>query len=513
MRTTHRRHTYGRLAAFAALTAVAVALSACATGGPTSSPSPSATPTGPPVADATLTVGLVLEPTNLDIRHTDGSALEQLLIDNIYEGLVTRNGNEIVPRLATGYTISSDALTYTFELNKGVTFHSGATMTSADVVASFEEIRGDDSMHSHRDFAGVESIEAPDEHTVVITLTEPNVNFLFLLGGRAGLVFEEGDETDMRTAANGTGPFILDRWIQGSSVTLKRNTGYWGDPAGVAEVVFEYITEATARISTILDGSVDVLVRVDPTLLPEIADVDDLEVVEGRTSATGTLAFNLRKAPFTDIRVREAIRLAINHEALVAALGSGQTLFGPIPELDPGYQDLSELAPYDPVRAKELLVEAGFEELDLSLTIANHYPTTIARLLVSDLAKVGIQLQVNVVEFPAWLEDVFRGHNFDLSYVEHTEARDFGNFANPSYYFGYNNADVQRLYARALAQSDLDASAELLAEAARIVSSDHAADWLFAATSVNVQRQGVVGFPHDMVNARADMSRVTIVAE
>ncbi len=497
-----------RLALISTVTAAALALTACAGGGaPTD---PGETTPGAVDPDATLTVGLVLEPVNLDIRHTDGVAVEQALIDNVYEGLVTRDGNEIAPRLASAYEISDDALTYTFTLQDGVIFHDGTEMTSADVVASFEQIRGDESMHSHADLAGVATIEAPDESTVVITLDEPNIDFLYLLTGRAGLVFAQGDETDLKTAENGTGPFTLARWNQGSSLTLTRFDDYWGEPAGVAEVVFDYVADANARINSALDGTVDVLVRVDPTLVSQLEASEELEIVEGRTTSVGTLAFNPRVPALKDVRVREALRLAVDHEALVEALGAGQTVYGPIPELDPGYEDLSELAPYDPARAGELLAEAGYEDLELTLTIPNHYSTTIARVLVSDLAKVGVTLAVDVVEFATWLEDVYTNKDYELSFVEHAEPRDFSNYANPDYYFGYDNPQVQSLYAQALAQSSQEAAAELLAQAARIVSEDHAADWLMTVASVNAQRHAVQDFPHDLVNSRIDLSRVTV---
>src|SRR5690606_7059980 len=141
------------------------------------------------------------------------------------------------------------------------------------------------------------------------------------------------------------------------------------------------------------------------------------------------------------VRVREALRLAIDHEALIEAVGAGRALYGPIPELDPGYEDLSDVAPFDQDRAKALLAEAGQEDLELTLTIPSFYGTTVPQVLISDFAKVGVTLEVDAVEFPAWLEDVYGNHDYDLSFVLHVEPRDFGNFANPEYYFGYDNPE------------------------------------------------------------------------
>lgn len=499
-----------RFALISAIAASAIILSAC-TG--TAAPETTA-PTGEPDPDATLQVGLVLEPTNLDIRHTSGAAIEQILIDNIYEGLVSRTeDNEIVPRLASDYEMSEDGLTYTFTLNDGIAFHNGTALTSADVVSSYEAVRTDTTLQGNAEFASVASITAPDPATVQIVLTEPNQNFLFSLTGPAGLVFQTGDTTDLKTAENGTGPFTLTRWSKGSTITFARNDAYWGEKAGVASVEFQYIPDFTAGVNTALDGGVQVLTAVDPNLAPQLEDSGDFTLTTGRTTDKATLAFNNAKAPLDDVRVREALRLAIDHESLVQAVGAGSTLYGPIPELDPGYEDLSDVISYDPEKAKELLAEAGLEDLELTLTIPSFYGTTVPKVLISDFKKVGVTLTVDAVEFPTWLEDVYTNHDYDLSFVLHVEPRDFGNFANPEYYFEYDNAEVQSLYAEALSEVDPDTSAKLLAQAARIVSEDHAADWLYNGATITAVSPLVSGFPQDSINSRIDLAGVTVATE
>lgn len=497
-----------RTALLATLAAAALALTAC-TG--TAAPQPSATAaTAAANPDATLEVGLVLEPTNLDIRHTSGAPLEQILVDNIYQGLVTRTqDNEIVPSLATDHTVSADGLTYTFTLADGVTFHDGSALTSADVVASYETVRTDATVIGNADFANVASITAPDATTVVITLTEPNQNFLFTLTGPAGLVFKQGDTTDLKTAANGTGPFTLQEWRKGDSITFARNDDYWGQKAGVAEVVFVYIPDFSAGVNAALGGDVQVLTAVDPNLASSF-DGTDFAITEGKTTDKATLAFNNSKAPLNDPNVRRALRLAIDHDAIVAAVGAGQTLYGPIPELDPGYEDLSDTITYDPDEAKRLLAAAGQENLKLTLTIPSFYGTTVPQALVSDFNKVGVTLTVESVEFSTWLEDVYTNKDYDLSYVLHVEPRDFGNFANPDYYFGYNNADVQKLYQQALAEVDETKSAALLAQAARIVAEDSAADWLYNGQTLTAVLPSVQGFPVDSINSRINLAAVTV---
>lgn len=496
-----------RPALISALAAAALILSACS-----GSTETAATPTGSPDPDATLRVGLVLEPTNLDIRRTSGAALEQILIDNIYEGLVTRTqDNEIVERLASDYTVSDDGLTYSFTLQEGITFHDGSPLTSADVVASYEAVRTDATLQGNAEFAAVSAITAPDASTVEIVLSQPDQNFLFALTGPAGLVFKTGDTTDLKTAENGTGPFTLTRWNKGSTITFARNDAYWGEPVGVAEVEFQYIPDFTAGVNAALAGDLDVLTAVDPNLAPQLEDSGDFTLTTGRTTDKATLAFNNAKAPLDDVRVREALRLAIDHEGLIEAVGAGTELYGPIPELDPGYEDLSDVVSYDPERAKELLAEAGQDDLELTLTIPAFYGTTVPKVLISDFAEVGVTLDVDSVEFPTWLEDVYTNHDYDLSFVLHVEPRDFGNFANPDYYFGYDNAEVQALYNQAEAEVDPEKSAELLAQAARIVSEEHAADWLYNGETLTAVSPLVAGFPQDSINSRIDLAGVSVL--
>lgn len=498
----HRRIS---LAAAALLAAGALALSACSGGG-------SATPTatGEPDPDASAVIRLVLEPSSLDIRVQAGAAVDQILVDNIYQGLVARTPEqEIVPALASEWEVSPDGLTYTFTLREGVLFHDGQELTPEDVVWSLQTRKDTAEWRDSARLADVTSITAEGQD-IVLTLDAPDSSLLWNLTGRAGIVLKKDDGVDYLTEANGTGPFRFDQWRQGDSISFVRNDEYWGDPAQVAEVVFDYIPETQAALNAALAGEVDVVTGFDANLTEQIEADGAFTVELGTSTDKGTLAFNQADgSPLADKQVRQAIRQAIDHEALVEALGAGTTLYGPIPELDPGYEDLSDVAPYDPDAARELLAEAGAEDLELTLTIPNFYPTTIAQILVSDLNEVGITLEVASVEFSTWLNDVYVNRDYDLSFVLHTESHDFENWANPDYYFTYDNAEVQGLYAQAIAATDESQADALLAQAARIVSEDAAADWLYNGASVVAVGTNVGGMPTINVNERLNVAELT----
>ncbi|MHC2999304.1 ABC transporter substrate-binding protein [Microbacterium sp. HJ5] len=486
------------------LAAGALLLTAC--GGQSE---PSSTTTAPPDPDASAAIRLVLEPENLDIRQTAGAALDQILVDNVYEGLVARTPEqEIVPSLATDWTVSPDGLTYTFTLREGVTFHDGQELTPQDAVWSLATRKATPEWRDSARLANVESITAEGQD-IALRLAEPDSTLLWNLTGRAGLVFKEGDTVDYSTAANGTGPFRLDDWRQGDSITYSRNEEYWGDKAQVAEVVFDYIPDNQAALNAALAGEVDVVTGFDANLKDQIEQSGDFALVLGQSTDKGTLAFNQKDgSPLADQRVRQAIRQAIDHDAFVEALASGETQYGPIPSLDPGYEDLADVAPFDPEAARALLEEAGVEDLELTLTIPNFYSTTIPQILVSNLNDVGITLEVDSVDFSTWLNDVYINQDYDLSFVLHTEARDFENWANPDYYFTYDNPEVQDLYAKSLAATDEEEAAALLAEAARIVSEDAAADWLYNGASVVAVGTNITGMPSINVNERLDLSEL-----
>ncbi|GAA4265093.1 ABC transporter substrate-binding protein [Frondihabitans peucedani] len=494
-----------RLVAAASLALVTALIAAgCSSSGTTT------TQTGKPDTSATVNVGLVLEPTDLDIRTTAGIALDQVLIDNVYQGLVGRTStNDVVDVLASKHTVSADALTYTFTLHSGVVFDDGHALKASDVVWSLEQVKKTATFQNSADLANVASITSPSADTVVITLSKPDSNLLWALSGRAGLVLEQAATNDLKTTANGTGPYRLASWKQGDNIRLTRFDDYWGSRAEVAGVVFKYYTSPSAGINAVISGDVDVQTAVDATLQSQLTGVDGISLKRGKTTDKYTLAFNDAEAPFTDIRVRKAIREAIDNRAIIKALGgAGVTQGGPIPALDPGYENLSSVDSYDPSDAKRLLREAGHANLTLSLTYANFYPASIGDLLASQLKRVGITLKVTQTDFTTWLNNVYVAHDYQLSIVNHAESHDFGNWANPDYYFGYDNEKVQSLYAESLAATDPAVVDEKLKQAARIVAEDAPADWLYTATTLTAVHDGITGFPTSSTSSRLDLAKL-----
>ncbi|KPI21923.1 ABC-type transporter, periplasmic subunit [Actinobacteria bacterium OK074] len=512
-----RRRTAVRLAATVVLAGLAA--TGCGTGATDDSANAGQTTQASQAADidtnATVDVRLVLEPTSLDIASTAGAALDQILLDNIYQGLLTRDeNNRIEPSLATSYKASSDGLTYTFHLAKNATFHDGTKVTAADAVWSLRQVTAAGSTNPDAAaLSSVESVSAADAHTVVVKLEHRDTGFTWGLTGRAGIVFEKGtDFSSLAGKENGTGPFKLSGWKRGSSITFVRDDAYWGTKAKVAKVVFHYIKDASAANNAQRTGQTDIETGAQADLLQPFSDTTKYTVLRGDTTDKFTLAFNNDSGPTKDIRVRRALREAIDNAGLIKTLGgAAKQVGGPIPATDPGYADLTSVDAYDPDDAKKLLKQAGYGDgLKLTVKIPNIYQTEIGDYLASELKQVGVQLTVQQVEFQTWLDSVYTKHDYQLSVVNHAEARDLGNFANPDYYFGYDNADVQKWYAAAqTAATDAQRDA-LLKKAARQISEDAAADWLFVNQTLTVVRDGVTGVPRNFTSNRYDLANLAV---
>lgn len=462
-------------------------------------------------ADASLVVGLTLEPTNLDIRNTAGAALDQVLIDNVYQPLVTRAADGTVkPSIASQWTVSPDARTYTFTIPAGQVFSNGDAVNAKTAASSINSVI--EKKYQGSEYLGsVKTVIATDDTTLVVTLAKPYPDLLWALSGRAGLVLDPASTNDLKTTAIGSGPFVLDSWKQGDSITLSRNDKFAGAKAKVAKVVFRYVTDPNAALNALKAGDLDVLAPVDATLAPQLPS-NAFTTVRGKATDKFVLAFNNATGPLSNLKVRQAIRYAIDHQAIIAARGGVDVaLGGPIPESDPGYADLTGLYPHDVAKAKALLAEAGYPNgLKLTVTIPSFYGDLLPNLLTSQLAEAGITVKTQAVEFATWLTDVYTNHNYELSIVDHAEGHDFGAWANPKYYFGYNNAEVQKLYAQSQEATSAQESSALLAQAAKIVSTDAAADWLVNFRTVTAIRKGVDGFPTDQINNRLNVSAVSV---
>jgi peptide/nickel transport system substrate-binding protein len=471
---------------------------------------------GTPAQPATLTIGFTAEPANLDFTTTDGAAIPEALLVNVYEGLVKldQDTGEIVPALAESWEVSEDGRTYDFTLREGVTFSNGEPFTADDVKFSIERVQSDDwtiSLKSGMDV--VESVEVVSPTEVSVVLSEPSNGWLFRMTTRIGAMFSPTGVDDLANEPIGTGPYVVDQWNRGESIVFETNEDYWGELPAVETVTLRYFDDPTATNNALLTEDIDVIGTVQaPEALGQFEGDDRFQVIEGTTNGEVTLSFNNESGPMSDIRVRQAVKHAIDHEALLelAWAGRGFLIGAPVPPTDPWYEDLTDLYPYDPQRAMDLLAEAGEEDLTLRFRIANlPYAVAAAQVVESQLAEVGVTAEIEPLEFPArWLEEVFTEADYDMSIVSHVEPRDIGIYGNPDYYFRYDSEEVQSLLAEADAGT-VEEQEAAMRQVARLLAEDAAADWLFLQPNLIVALSDVAGLPENRIGESFDLTTIS----
>ena len=169
-----------------------------------------------------LTMGMVLEPPHLDPTAGAAAAIDEVVYANVFEGLTRINQNaEVLPALAESWKISSDGLTYTFNLRSGVRFHDGSTFDSSDVVFSLNRARSENSTNAQKAlFAAIAGVNAQGSNTVVVTLNTPTGNFLFNMGWGDAVIVDSASANSNKSNPVGTGPFIFKRWVKGDRIEL-----------------------------------------------------------------------------------------------------------------------------------------------------------------------------------------------------------------------------------------------------------------------------------------------------
>ncbi|QTX03462.1 ABC transporter substrate-binding protein [Agromyces archimandritae] len=458
-----------------------------------------------------VVVGLTGEPANLDFTTTAGSAIPQVLMNNVYEGLVKIDQEgRIQPLLATDWQVSDDRTTYVFELADGVTFSNGDEFTADDVAFSIDRVKNDWTLSLKAQMDVVDRVEVVSDTEVRVVLGRPSNSWLFAMGTSVGAMFSEGGVDALATDPVGTGPFTVEEFVQGDRIELAARDDYWGEAPGIESATVRYFADAVAQTNALRAGDIDMAWNMQAPDLVSQFEAEDFQVIDGTSTGEILLSMNNRVAPFDDVRVRQAVAYALDRQAILdAAWGGYGTLIGAmVPPTDPYYEDLTGEYPYDPERAKALLAEAGAEGVSVTFDVPTRpYANAVSEIVVDQLAAVGIDATIRSAEFPAvWLDRVFTKHDFEMSVILATEARDFATvFNDPDYYIGYDNTRIAPIIAAA-DQGTEEEFVDGMKEAVRIVTEDAAAVPLFLFPNLVVADAGLTGIAGNAVTESMDLT-------
>ena len=274
-----------------------------------------------------------------------------------------------------------------------------------------------------------------------------------------------------------------------------RNAG----SVGIERVVFRFIADPAAAVAALMAEEIDAFPGVPaPEVLPQFEADPRFNVVVGTTEGEVILALNNSKPPFDDIRVRRAVSHALDREAIIegAFYGYGEPIGSFFPPHHKSHVDLTGRYPHDVEKAKSLLKEAGAEGLEVTLRTPHFpYARRSAEIIQNQLAKAGIAVAIEQVEWGFWIGEVYKKKNYDMTVIAHTSPNDIGNFARgPDYFYGYDNPDFNALYDRIRTETDPAKLDALLKEAQRFLADDAVHGFLFQMPKLGVYKTGLTGY-------------------
>jgi dipeptide transport system substrate-binding protein len=450
----------------------------------------------------------------------------------------------IVPALAESWTVSPDGKTYTFKLRPGVKFHSNANFTPTrdfnadDVLFSWNRM-ADENHPFHKMTAGqtfsyyddmgmkniVDKVEKVNDLTVRFDLKRPEAPFLADLAmDFASIQSKEYFETMLKkgtpNAADvypiGTGPFEFVSYQKDATIRYKAFDKYWGGRPKVDSLIFSITRDATARYAKLKTGECQVMAFPKPADLDEMRKDPQLNVLQKEGLNIGYIAFNVEKKPFDDKRVRQALNLATNKDAILKAVyqGNGQVAKNPIPPILWSYNNAIKDYAYDPAKAKELLAQAGFPngfELELwYLPVTRPYNPDgkrMAEMIQADWDKVGVKAKLLTYEWAEYRKRAKGGEHQVVMFGWSGDNGDPDNFFVPllgceAVKGGGNNArwcnkDFEDLITKA-AQTPKQADRAKLYEQAQVIFKEEA-PWITVAHSIRFDpvRKEVKGYQMD----------------
>ena len=436
------------------------ALGGCQGGKP---PETSETPSesSPPalVEGGEIVVGIAQDlDDSLDPQNMAAAGTREVLF-NVFEGLVkpTADGN-LIPAVASGYTVSETGDAFTFTLRDGVRFHNGETVTVGDIVYSISRcaglLGGEPIVPA---FSAVESVEAADDKTVVITLTAPDIEFIAYL---TVPIIPEG-YNDHAARPIGTGPFKFVSRSPQENYIIERFDDYWGEKAHLEKITFKIIENADTILMSLKSGAIDFCAHLTSSQVSELGG--SFVTYTGNMNLVQAVYLNNAVAPLDNEDVRRALSYAINREEIFSFLnllpGETETTRGfPLgSNIYPAFKkyfvpELAEYYPYNPEQCKELLAEAGYPEgFDLEIVVPSNYQPHIdtAQIVAEQLNAAGVRATIRLVEWATWRSDVYNDRQFQATIVgldastltakamlerfESTHSKNFINFSDEEY--------------------------------------------------------------------------------
>ena len=432
-----------------------------------------------------ITIGIPQDiEDSLDPHKAVAAGTEEVLF-NLYEGLVKSDSSgELQPAIASDYSISEDAVTYTFTLREGVKFHDGSTVTAQDVKYSIDRCadttNGEPLVEA---YSNIQSVNIVDEDTVEVVLKSPDTDFLANMTTAIIPASNESPETN----PIGTEPYKYVSRSPQENFVVEKFDDYWGTPANIEKVTFLVCANTDSIVMNLQGGAIDMFARVTTTQASQLGD--QFDVLEGTMNLVQALYLNNAVEPFDNELVRQALCYAVDPQGIMDLISDGKgTQIGSsmFPAFGKYYMpELNELYSQDYEKAKELLAEAGYPDgFSFTITVPSNYQQHIdtAQVIVEQLKNIGVTAEINLVEWETWVSEAYTNRNFEATVVgvdasSLTASALLSRFVSdaPNNFINFNNADYDAAFARAEAAVDDEEKTEAYKECERILA-EHAAN-------------------------------------
>ncbi|MGD9044219.1 MAG: ABC transporter substrate-binding protein [Desulfobacterales bacterium] len=472
-----------------------------------------------PVKGGKLVVCQPGEPPGLDPTANTAAAIDRVVYANIYEGLIKVNSEgKFVPGLATRWTVSPDGKIYTFYLRKGVKFHNGEPFNAQAAKWNLERAKAENTINPHPEFfRGINKIETPDNATLIITLAEVDALFIaHMAEGDAVMLPMKGFE-QAKSHPIGTGPFKFVEWVRGDRVEMVPFDGYWNPQLPyLDQVTFKFIGDASAQIAALKAGDIDVLGWISaPESAAELSRDNRFKVYAGATTGEVIMSTNNKAKPFDNKLVRQAMAYGIDRNTVIELVmfGYGTPIGSHWSPTTPYYRDLTQKYPYNPQKAKELLAQAGYPdgfEATIKLPAIYSYSRRAGEVIADMLKEIGIKLKIEIVEWPYWLERIYKQKEYQLTMIGHVEAWDVGIYANPNYYFQYDSQEFRDAYAKALKAPNEAEKAKWFGRCQEIIAEDAVNGFLFSAPNLPAMKAEVMNWWENYPTIALDVTQVWV---
>lgn len=456
------------------LTTLTIALSAC-----------SGDKTGENSSQITIGIPQDVE-DSLDPHKAVAAGTKEVYF-NLFEGLVKPDSDgNLVPAVASEYHASEDGKVYTFTLRDGIKFHDGNPVTVEDIKYSIDKCAdtstGEPLIAA---FSNIDAVTIIDNKTVEIALKEANTEFdVELANVTAAIIPASNEQPD--TNPIGTGPYKYVSRSPQENFVMEKFDGYWGEGAHIKDVTFKVCANADTIVMDLEGGAIDMFARVTSTQAAELSD--HFQVLEGTMNLVQALYLNNKTAPFDDIRVRQALCYAVNPQEIMDFVSDGKgTEIGSsmFPAFGKYYmEDLKDTYQQDTEKAKALLAEAGYADgLSFTITVPSNYQQHIdtAQVLVEEFKAVGIDAQIQLIEWDSWLSDVYAGRNYqstvvgvDASSLTARALLDRFSSDAANNFVNFNSAEYDTALQKAVASTDDSEKTEYYKECEKILTAEAA---------------------------------------